>query len=349
MRLIHTSDLHLGSALSSRFSPEAARVRRLELQQTLYRLADEAERQGCDGIIIAGDLFDTDNPSALDKELFLSTVRRHSEILFFYLQGNHDESGLGKSNLPKNLYLFGDDYTEYKIGEVSIVGKTKLGSNAFDNLKLNSKRKNIVVLHGAVGSSSGEGIRLADASHLGIDYLALGHYHKFSQMKIDGRATAVYSGTPEGRGFDESHTCGYVLIDTDGKLTYSFVPFAKRTVLTITVDISSALKTYDVESLVKNSIKEVHEDSVVRVVLSGQRHKELIYDSGYLCNMLGSRFFHFEIVDESSLKIERDELKYDKSLSGEFLRLCSEAGLSADDYRRVVELGLRALRGDKIE
>ncbi|MBQ2737604.1 MAG: metallophosphoesterase [Clostridia bacterium] len=349
MRLIHTSDLHLGSPMTASLGKDAAKIRRQELRETPERLAGEAERLGCEGIIIAGDLFDSSTPSAVEAELFLATVRRHPKIAFFLLRGNHD-SGVeyASSHLPKNLCIFGDKPTEYKIGEVSVIGSSRTGKSVFSGLDLDRGRVNILVLHGAVGGGGEDSISMADARGLGIDYLALGHYHAYSEYRIDTRGVCVYSGTPEGRGFDEAQECGYVLIDTARGLKHTFVPFAKRRILSIDIDISQAFVINDIEELIQNALKNIAEGSIVRVRLVGTRHPELIYDADFLCVHFSGRFFHLEIIDSTKSAEVLTEDGGVRSLKQEFLRLVDSSGLDEKTKARVRELGIQALLGGKV-
>ena len=72
-----------------------------------------------------------------------------------------------------------------------------------------------------------------------IDYLALGHIHSFEKEPLDKRGVYCYSGTLEGRGFDECGDKGFVLLDVnDNKITSEFVKFAKRTLHELVYDIS---------------------------------------------------------------------------------------------------------------
>ena len=43
-----------------------------------------------------------------------------------------------------------------------------------------------------------------------MDYIALGHIHKFSGIKRIGNTYYAYSGCPEGRGFDEEGDKGII-------------------------------------------------------------------------------------------------------------------------------------------
>ena len=48
-------------------------------------------------------------------------------------------------------------------------------------------------------------IEVYELKNKNIDYLALGHVHKYKMEKLDNRGIYCYSGCLEGRGFDE---CG---------------------------------------------------------------------------------------------------------------------------------------------
>ena len=64
MKIIHCSDLHLDADLRSRFDAGSAAERRAELMNTFRRLCRRAQEIGACAILICGDLFDTDSPSA---------------------------------------------------------------------------------------------------------------------------------------------------------------------------------------------------------------------------------------------------------------------------------------------
>ena len=61
MRFIHCADLHLDSKMTSNLSREQAKERKMEILRTYSRMIDYAKENKIDGIIIAGDLFDTRN------------------------------------------------------------------------------------------------------------------------------------------------------------------------------------------------------------------------------------------------------------------------------------------------
>lgn len=86
MKLLHTSDWHLGKRLED-FS-------RIEEQQAvLQEICEIAEREQVNAIIVAGDLFDTFNPPTEAVDLFYKTLKRLSKSgrrPVIAIAGNHD-------------------------------------------------------------------------------------------------------------------------------------------------------------------------------------------------------------------------------------------------------------------
>ena len=131
VRLIHTADLHLDSAFSSRFSKEEAEERRQNLLMAWNRLLSYGIEKKVQAVLIAGDLFDSAVVSRSTMEIFLSSIRRNPDISFFYLRGNHDTENTFRfqENLPKNLFLFSKGGKKYRLNEKLILaGKEYYGS-----------------------------------------------------------------------------------------------------------------------------------------------------------------------------------------------------------------------------
>ena len=86
MKILHTADWHLGKRLDN-FS-------RLEEQiQVMDEIVQIADEQNVDVVLIAGDLFDTFNPSVEAVELFYKTLKRLSrngQRPVIAIGGNHD-------------------------------------------------------------------------------------------------------------------------------------------------------------------------------------------------------------------------------------------------------------------
>lgn len=86
MKILHTSDWHLGKRLDN-FS------RLGEQQAVMDEIIDIAYKHKVDAVLIAGDLFDTYNPASDAVELFYKTLKRLSaegRRAVIAIAGNHD-------------------------------------------------------------------------------------------------------------------------------------------------------------------------------------------------------------------------------------------------------------------
>lgn len=90
MRIVHTSDWHLGHTLQGL-------TREREHDAFLAWLLDTLEGEGADALIVAGDVFDTANPSARAQAQwygFVAEARRRRPCLDVVVAaGNHDSPG----------------------------------------------------------------------------------------------------------------------------------------------------------------------------------------------------------------------------------------------------------------
>lgn len=93
MRLLHTSDWHLGQHFMGN-------SRQAEHQALIGWLLDQVEAQAVDAVLIAGDIFDTGTPPSYARELYNQLVVRLSKagVGLLLLGGNHDSPAtLGES------------------------------------------------------------------------------------------------------------------------------------------------------------------------------------------------------------------------------------------------------------
>ena len=97
MRLLHTSDLHIGRTLYGRKRYE-------EFETFLTWLAETIQKNEIDALLVAGDVFDTSAPSNRAQELyyrFLCRVAASSCRHVVVVAGNHDSPSF--LNAPKEL------------------------------------------------------------------------------------------------------------------------------------------------------------------------------------------------------------------------------------------------------
>lgn len=357
MKIIHTGDIHIGSALKN-LPPDKARLRQSELTDGFRRLCDYARDNGVSCVLIAGDLFDENNTARHIKKEILAAIGNAKPVCFFYVSGNHDDE-FACDDLPENLYTFHKNHgwQSYDLGEnITVTGMDTnyFSPAAFSSIALYKERYNIVLLHGDIGAgSSREAIPLSLLKERHIDYLALGHIHKptLQRQRLDGRGTYRYCGCFESRGFDEIGPRGVFLLDVQGGILQSekFLSFATRETCEARVDISRANTYFDIETLALESLKNIKAENAVKIVLCGRFKPDLRKDLGLLSRRLSSRFFALKIEDESRLFLDLPALQTDKTERGEFIKEVGRYAFTDEMREEILEVGLKALSGEEID
>ena len=366
MKLIHCADLHLDAKMTASLTKEKAGERRKELLLTFERMVKYASENQVEGILIAGDLFDTKNVSATVCHGVEEAIAGHPEITFFYLKGNHDTDHFlaGLKRLPENLKLFGGKWISYPLGEqgkITISGIELSAENAggaFHALVLDPGKFNIVMLHGQEAETGAkdkaEVIRLRELKNKGIDYLALGHVHSYKEEALDGRGVWCYPGCLEGRGFDECGIHGFVFLQIDertGACVRQFIPFASRSLHTVAVDVSGCMRTGNMAERIDSALAErkIPARDLVKIVLAGSLDVECEKDLAYLEKRFEQNYYFLKIRDETRLKVNIEDFLLDGSLKGEFVRTVMAAEeLPEEERAAVIRCGLQALAGEEV-
>lgn len=107
MKVLHTSDLHIGKKLMGR-------ERYTEYRGIFSELAGVCEREGVDLALIAGDVFDTYTPSSEAEEIFYRGVKLLSEYsAVLIISGNHDDyvrlAAASAFAEEQNVYIIGNN------------------------------------------------------------------------------------------------------------------------------------------------------------------------------------------------------------------------------------------------
>ena len=88
MKIIHTADIHLDSALKTYYDNEKASQRNRELIETFRKMVDYARDNDVKAIMIAGDMFDKGKAKKTTENMVYSAITENPDIIFFYLKGN---------------------------------------------------------------------------------------------------------------------------------------------------------------------------------------------------------------------------------------------------------------------
>lgn len=149
MKILHTSDWHLGKRLES-FS-------RLEEQkEVLDEICTIADREKVDVVLIAGDLFDTYNPPTEAIDLFYKTLKRlanNGQRPVIAIAGNHDSPGYIESPDPLarecGIVLAGYPVSKVPLFELDTGLKVIQSEEGFIELALPGQDYSLRILHTA--------------------------------------------------------------------------------------------------------------------------------------------------------------------------------------------------------
>ena len=360
MKRIHCADLHLDSKRESNLDKEQASLRRIELVETYERMVKYAKDNGVRAILIAGDLFDKSHIRKDVKRRVVEQILDAPEIDFYYLKGNHDRCDFmeeGIDDIPSNFHMFNaDGWTSYECDDVVITGMELNSSNVStmaQRLVLDSANTNIVMLHGQQSDYDGkDGAEIINTTSLKgkfIDYLALGHVHKFIFEPLDDRGVYCYPGCLEGRGFDETGDKGFILMDIEnGEITSEFIPFALRRLHEINVEVTAEMDMQAVAAKARELLLDVDDQDLVKFVLTGERELDDELDIIRFVRIFENKYFFVKCYDRTKTLVDYESYKYDKSLKGEFVRLVQSQDMDEDEKAKIIEIGIRAIMGEDI-
>ena len=205
IRLIHTSDTHLGDD----WNPDAAR-------RALSAVVDGVHALRGDALLIAGDVFDNARISDAVLEFFISEMAR-ARVPAVILPGNHDLYDAASlyhrrpfADAPANLRIIrGTRGETVTLPELTLdVWGRAMDSHtpAFRPLAGIPAHRNghwrVAMAHGHFHypddtEERSSPIRPHEIAEAACDYIALGHWERFEDVSQNG-VTAYYSGSPMG-------------------------------------------------------------------------------------------------------------------------------------------------------
>ncbi|HPG92155.1 MAG TPA: DNA repair exonuclease [Clostridia bacterium] len=335
MKILHCSDIHLGAPLAG--LGENAALRRRELLESFCGLVTYA-KNNADAMIVAGDLFDS---GTVDNAIFAAVADAFydAEIPIFLLFGNHDKrlAKIAAKNMPENVKIF-DKQSSYELDSRVVIHGI---DNAFESQKVvfDNNKYNILVLHG-----DQKEIDFSVFASEPIDYVAMGHYHKFSLAKFS-RGLICYCGSNEPRDFGDIGETGFIMLDTNknGKDAVVRHDTAKRHMITKNLDVTGLTS---LDALLKEYAKvtaEIGKENYLNLIVCGRRNPNV--DIAYLSDK--KDFFATRITDETALDYDREKLRKENSLIGEFIKAVEASGNDENIINRAIELGLIALEGKR--
>lgn len=214
LRIVHTSDVHLGAYSGN--GEDRWNSRRQLMESTFSRVIDLANDCGADALLIAGDFFDNDRVPAETVEFAAREIARF-EGQSFLIPGNHDPMDPGSiywrhdmEAIARRLHILrahGGQFVEPEGLDLVLWGRAYLDTDwhfrPLDGLPERvDGRWHIAMAHGHFVPDGGEQHRslLIRESEISAasgnwDYMAFGHWEPHADVSRGG-TTAVYSGAP---------------------------------------------------------------------------------------------------------------------------------------------------------
>ncbi|MBO5883709.1 MAG: DNA repair exonuclease [Clostridia bacterium] len=366
MKILHTGDLHLDSPFSSE-DISGVEKRREAQRKTLTRIMSLAKEEGCDLMLIAGDLFDSEYVSPTTEKL-IKKLFAEAEFPIVISPGNHDPyidgSFYKRTVFSDNVYIFSSP--ELQVFEldslgVSVYGYAFLSASLKDSplmdtpIPSDSSKYRLLCAHADLSSpiSRYAPLTIGDIHRFEFDYSALGHIHNPTDELTNGAQNIRYCGFAEGRSFDERGDGHVLIIDLDEKgcsVTKKKVSCSTYTVES--ADVSDISTREELVALI-HSITSRYEDTDethVRLYLTGFASDELVDSITSLESECSLNNIYLSIVDETLPALSGTSLKEDISLRGEFYRALLPKLLSDEPSERrrailALRLGLLAIDG----
>jgi len=328
-QFIHAADFHLDSAFGALTARQAA-ARRRESREMAFRLANYVNGHGIGLVLLAGDLFDSGSAFRETGEQ-LAQALGQMQAKVFIAPGNHDWIGPGSPwltvNWPENVQIFREsamtavDLPEWNL---TIHGAAFTGPEQTTGLLTGfaapeDGRVHIGLLHGEIDPAEAryDPIRREEIAASGLHYLALGHIHKRAEPVTLGKTLCAWPGCPEGRGFDELGEKGFYegTVEDSGRVSLSFVPFARRRYEILEVDVTGR----DPRAAVEAALPADTAQHLYRIILTGETGEGGL-DTGALETALADRFYALELRDRTRMAEDIWARAEEDSLRGLFLR-----------------------------
>lgn len=220
LKLLHSADWHLDSPFTQ-FTTAQRQCLRREQGKIPQKVVSLAVREGCDAILLAGDLFD--GPPAAETVALLKRTLESAAMPVFVSPGNHDFCCPGspwvEEHWPDNVYIFTKDLAYMDVPELDL-RVYGAGYQSMDCKGLlegfhiqEGPRYQVALLHSdpITKGSPYCPITAGQVKQSGLSYLALGHIHKAGAFH-GGDTLAAWPGCPMGRGWDETGEKGVCLV-----------------------------------------------------------------------------------------------------------------------------------------
>ncbi len=366
VKILHCADIHIGAAES--FLGARSVSRQAEAVITFEKIINTAKENRVDILLIAGDLFNSNNiKSSVVDEIF-NRFASIPDIKIVFAAGNHDPLNADspfKSRKLDNLFVLDtkDCFVEFSELNTRVYGKSfkeiYVKGEAEFSLKPDNGFINIMCLHGELRADLGSdynSITNGFISNSGMDYIALGHVHKRTEPQKLGNTYYAYCGCPEGQGFDELGEKGVYLGEVSkGACNLQFIPTAKRMHLCENIDVCKMSSSSEIAEHIIESVKQKYGDSyaenLYKIVLVGGIDEGVSISTSEIAARLNDAVYFAKVKDKTEVSVDFELLSQEQSLKGIFVKKMLYRIENADEnekegLKNALNIGLKAFSAE---
>ncbi len=352
IKIMHCADLHLGAELSALGNLGAER--RAELLHTLNEIKKLCEIHSVRLLLIAGDLFDSNNVPKDTVQSVKSCFASMSGVTVAITPGNHDYLSADSpynSEWSENVHIFKKAETIEVDGVfVHSVPFLSAYSDTFSLPKANGGT-NILLLHGDLSGGPYNPLTPAVLADTNMDYVALGHVHKRTEIAYADSVPYAYSGCPEPLGFDEPDEKGvYIGTVSEKQIDLAFYRTCRRCYRELSVPVAKAEDNTEVLNLAKQAI-ENYQGDLIKLKLTGESGFSI--DTEYIAAGLRGDAYFIKVRDFTFTKENLDIIKNEQTLKGFFVREMQSRIENCEENEKealgeALRLGLAALSSREV-
>ncbi len=360
VKILHCGDVHLGAELS--MLGRKAATRRTEIKRTFMNILKLCQEEQVQLLLIAGDFFDNIHVENNTLEEIKNGFEGLKDTIIAIAPGNHDplteDSPYAKVDFwPDNVIIFKSVLEKVEIEALGV----RLWGAAFTGTYVTTPMLqnitvpqddyiNICVIHGELAALSQKSnynpITETQLSRSKMDYVALGHIHKQTEILKAGDTYYAYPGCPEGRGFDELDEKGvYLGIISKGLCRLEHRRMCQRMYIELNVDISEAVNSKTAANIILDKMKskygENYAENLYKVSLEGMIDDNISIDIEAIKAVLYEVYF-IKIKDNTTIKIDFDSISTETTLRNIFMRKMLERINDAKpDEKEALDAALR--------
>lgn len=359
MKLLHFADLHLDAAFAWLGDARAARARRDALRSTLQRIVTLAHTERVDAVLCAGDLYEHDRISPDTAAFLRGAFADLHPIRVFVAPGNHDyyaaDSLYRRAAWPSNVHIFDEPrLTPVTLADgLTLWGAAHLkpaGTPGFlQDFSVDRGGTHLALFHGSERSTLRDQgdtkvphapFAAEDVRRAGLDHAFVGHYH-VARLALHH----TYPGNPDPLSFGEVGARGAVLAQVrhDGTVEREQRTVAVSSVHDIEVDVTGCGSRNEVAARVAATV--TGRTGVARITLRGELQPDVDFAPGDLQPV--TAHLSAAVVRATGIRVAYDfeAIAAEQTVRGQFVRDVRQSELEAEQKRRVLVAGLRALAG----